>query len=147
MSTLTPAQRAQIRTYLGWTARFAQTDTRLEWAMNAIDADPDPSNYNNVTALLTQIQTLKDTTLPSTYGRLKAVEVGSIKISEARGTGGKGEEIAILRSEGRRMVGELAVIFGVEVRHDVFSGSGPSHYTDRYGMHPGLGKGGLPRLG
>lgn len=115
--------------------------------MNAIDADPDSSNYDNVVALLAQITTMKNTTIPSCYGRLKAVEVGSIKISESRGMGGKGEEIAVLRSEGRRIVGELAVIFGVEVRHDVFSGSGPSHYTDRYGQHPGLGKGGLPRLG
>lgn len=144
MAAFTLAQRAQIRTYLGWTARFAQTDTRLEWAMNAIDADSDTSNHDNVVALLAQITTMKNTTIPATYGRLKATEVGSIKIS---GAGGKMEEIGILRSEGRRMVGELAVIFGVEVRHDIFSGSGPSHFTDRHGQHLGLGKGGLPRLG
>ena len=145
MSTaFTPAQRAQIRTYLGWTARFAQTDTRLEWAMNAVDADSDTSNHDNVVALLTLIQTMDETTIPGSYLNLKANEVGSIKIS---GAGMKGEEIAVLRSEGRRLVGKLAVIFGVEVRHDIFSGSGPSNYTDRTGQHPGLGRGGLPRLG
>lgn len=120
---LTEAQRVSIRFYLGWSARFHQTDSRLEQAMNAVDGLPD--TQTQVESVLTDLGDVSDK-LKDAYDRLKALKVGSIELP------GK-NEIALLRSEGRRHAGSLASILGVEVRHDVF-GTGKGYMATADGL-------------
>jgi hypothetical protein len=117
----TDAQKVSIRNYLGWTIRFRQTDTRLEQALNTISQDIYVEDQTKILAILAELATI-DAALVSARGRLKALAVGSITLP------GK-NEIGMLRSEGRRLVGRLAVEMGVAVRHDVFSGSGPRFFA------------------
>ena len=107
---LTEAQRVKVRFYLGWSARFHQTDSRLEQAMNAIAAEAETQ-----TQVETQLTALDDITtkLTASHARLKALQVGSIQLPGAL-------EVSVLRSEGRRHAGALAATLGVDVRHDAF---------------------------
>ena len=114
---LTETQKIEVRTYLGWSDRFHQTDSRLEQALAAIDMRPD--SELKVESLLASIADI-ETKLTDAHGRLKARNVGSIALEAEI-------ELGALRSEGRRFVGRLAILLGVECRHDVFSGSLPTH--------------------
>lgn len=130
MSTpFTNAQRAKIRWYLGWSARFHQTDSRLEQAMNAVDMEVDDSSYDLIVANLAAMDAIS-TKLTQAYDRLKALKVGSIDLPGAG-------EIGMLRSEGRRLGGQLAACFGVETRHDVWSGSGNKSFAGWNGLEGG----------
>ena len=143
---LTSAQRASIRLYLGWSARFHQTDSRLEQAMSAIDVG-DVDTYNFIVnalngtppGLLAQLGDI-DTRLTAALVDVKARKVGSIELM------GEGE-ISVLRSMGREYAGRLASLLGVEVRHDVFSGHGPRSFATSSGLLPSLAGSNLPRLG
>jgi hypothetical protein len=115
----TLTQKAQVRLYLGWSARFWQTDSRLEQAMNAMDDKAEELTI--CTGLLTSLADI-DTRLTACYSRLKALQVGRITLP------GHGELMA-LRSEGRRLSGRLASTLGVAIRHDVWSGRGPSAFS------------------
>ena len=132
---LTATQRAQVRLYCGWTARFRQTDSRLEQSMNALDAG-DAETITVAAGMLVSLVDI-DTKLVDAHKRIKANTVGSIKLTEEK-------EIGILRSEGRRFAGRLASLLGVEVRHDVFSGNGPSWWS---GTNGPTGGGNLPPRG
>lgn len=119
---MTEAQKAKVRHYLGWAARFHQTDTRLEMAMSAVELLPDEEAF--ITNALNAsppgyLAALDDISakLAASHARFKAEQVGSIKLNRS--------EYKMLRSEGRRIAGQLAAKLGVEVRHDVFSGAGP----------------------
>lgn len=119
---LTDAQRAEVRLVLGWPARFHQTNTRLEMAMDALTTEPE--HEAQVIALLASVADI-DTKLLAAHKRLKAVQVGTITMSPLR------TEIAGLRMEGRRFVGRLASIVGVPVMNDYF-GSSSRGYAQRY---------------
>lgn len=121
---LTEAQRVQVRLYLGWSARYRQMDSRLEQSMYAVDALPDTLTV--VTGLLTSLADI-DTRLTAAYGRLRAAAIGDITLPGDR-------ELLALRSEGRRLSGRLASTLGVAVRHDVWSGCGPTDYASADGM-------------
>lgn len=108
----TSAQRAGIRSWLGWSARFHQFDSRLEQAMAAVDSEPDDATHDLVVGWLADLAAT-ETAIRSAWQRIKAVQVGSITLPGAG-------EVAVLRSEGRRVVGKLASTLGVEVRQDVF---------------------------
>lgn len=119
---LTDAQRTAIRFYAGWQDGFGQFDSRLEQAMNYADARPSMlalfTNAINGTppgllALLADI----DSRLSGSYGRLKANMAGSLTLNRG--------ELASLRSEGRRHVGRMCSILGIDIGHDVFAGSAP----------------------
>lgn len=130
---LTATQRADVRRYLGWSARFHQFDSRLEQAMNALDTEPehelqvtDTLANNGLLAALADIeQKLRDA-----HGRLRAMKVGSIDLT---GFG----EVQSLRMEGRRYAKTLASILGVEVRNDVFSSSRTMTFASHGGMMSG----------
>lgn len=107
-------EKGKIRWFLGYTSRFYQVVTQLEQAMNAIDAEAEA----NVRAQITKLDTLV-TEIEGARPRLKAIKVGSIELPQ-------GMEIGVLRSEGRRMVGQVAATLGVPVVHDVFSASAPA---------------------
>lgn len=125
---LTDTQRAQTRLYCGWSSGYRQTDSRLEWAMNRIDGS-DAATMAVVTGLLTSLADI-DTRLTAAYARLKALAVGSITLPGNL-------EVATLRSEGRRLSGRLATTLGVSVRHDVWSGTGPSGFASVDGVTDG----------
>lgn len=120
---LSEAQRADIRYYCGYSARHLQTDVSLEQAMWAIETQPahEAQITNPITGdpsgLLAQLKDI-DSKLRGAHARLKASEVGSIKLNPG--------EMAMLRSEGRRLATRLCSILGVEKRTDVFGGSGAS---------------------
>ncbi len=126
MATLTLAEKADIRFYLGWSDRFRQTDSRLEQAMLGITAEGE-------TLVRAEIVACKDidTRLLDSLGRLKALKVGSIDLP------GK-NEIDELEKQGRRRVSRIASTLSVEVREDVFSSSSSS----RFGSHGGPSGGG-----
>lgn len=109
---LTNSQKADIRLYLGWSARFLQVDSQLEGAIAAVQNDA--AHEAQLTALLVEVANI-DTKLKAAYPRLQASKVGSIELNSG--------EIGMLRSEGRRFVGRMASVLGVDVRNDVFSGT------------------------
>jgi hypothetical protein len=109
---LTDAQKADTRAALGWSARFHQFDSRLEQAMSALDTEPD--HEAQVIALIASVADI-ETKLLASHSRLKASTVGSIKLNP--------NEIPMLRKEGKRFVGQIASILGVETRRDIFSSS------------------------
>ncbi len=125
----TAAQRAKVRWYLGWSARFHQMDSRLEQAMNAVDSEVDDSSHDLVLLNLTAMDDL-NSRIVSAYNRLKALKVGSIDLPSHG-------EIGMLRSEGRRLGGQVAALFGVETRHDVWSGSGNKSFAGPNGLEGG----------
>lgn len=110
----TEAQRADVRKYLGWAGRYYQTDSQLEQAMSAVSVDTE-------TRIVAELEVCAaiDTALAGMRTRFKAEEVGGIVL---RG----GAEMEDLRSQGRQAAGRIAAMLGVEIRHDAFSGSGPT---------------------
>lgn len=138
---LSNANRVEIRRCLGWSARFRQFDSRLEQAMNALDAmfSTDPDTTNEVLGFLTSIQNVEAEIL-SAHTNLQAMKLGSIELDGVK-------QIGMLRSEGRRFVGQLAATLGVPVRHDIFSGRAPQSFASATGMVPADGRGNLPRMG
>lgn len=107
---LTAVNKADIRYFLGWSARFHQSDSRLEQAMSALETEPEAE-----TLVLAAVDSCKDidTKLLDAHNRLKALKVGSIDLPGQL-------EVETLRREGRRHVSRIAATLGVEVRHDVF---------------------------
>lgn len=133
---LTDAQRDSVRQYVGWTFRFLQSDSQLELALNAVDQDT--TAQATVISMLAALANI-DTAILDAYSRIKAKTlVGEVELMES-------QEIAILRSEGRRNVGKLAAYLGVPVRQDVYGSALPSQFSGYAGPYGGTGN--LPRLG
>jgi len=111
---LSDTQRAQVRRYLGWSARYFQVDGQLEHAMTAVSDLPEDSAL--VGTLLTQLATL-EAEMVAARKRLKAMAIGSIQL-------GGPMEMGQLRREGRRLTQQLATILGVDKRSDAFGTGG-----------------------
>lgn len=137
---LTEAQQASIRFYTGYTGRFRQFDTRLDQSMRAIQTTPETEALvtNALTTtppgLLALLQDI-DNKLTAAHGRLRASKVGSIELNSS--------EIFMLRAEGRRHVGRLCALLGVERGEDVF-GEGRGAFASATG---GMGYGGGNYIG
>lgn len=110
MAVLTDEEKATIRMWMGWSARFAQTDSALERAMSAIDAMP--ADLALLRVHLTELARIDAATL-ACEARFKADQVGSITLSQS--------ELPRLRSRGMERLGRLATLLGVEVRDNPFS--------------------------
>lgn len=111
----TDDEKTSIREYLGWSARFQQTDTALERAMSAIEAQPsDIAAARRHLAELARI----DASITACESRLKASTVGSIELNPG--------ELNALRSRGEERVGRLATLFGVETRNNPYRPGGVS---------------------
>jgi hypothetical protein len=141
---LSAAERAQVRTYLGWSARFHQMDSALEQAMNALDQDADSLALvqTPVTGHLARIADV-DAKLLAADTTLLVDAAGTVKLDPAR-------QVALLRSKGRMFVGRLAALLGVPVREDYFAGVAPKGpFWGMAGSHGGglPGGGNLPSLG
>lgn len=129
MTPFTDQERAKVRWYLGWSARFHQSDSRLEQAMNAVDMELTDDTRDLILANLAAMDEL-NSRIVGAYTRLKALKVGTIELS---GFG----EIGMLRSEGRRLGGQVAACLGVETRHDVWSGTGNKSFAGWEGLYGG----------
>jgi hypothetical protein len=129
MTPFTPAERAKIRWYLGWTARFAQVDTRLEQAMSAVDMEATDATRDLIIANITAMDAIA-ARMTAAYDRLKALKVGSIDLP------GPGE-LGMLRSEGRRLGGAVAAALGVGTKHDIWSGAGNKNFAGWNGSEGG----------
>jgi hypothetical protein len=110
--SFTNAEKVQIRLSLGWPNQYFQTDSKLEMSILAIESDADATTLARL--LLAQLLAI-DTSLTDSYKRIKANEVGSIVLPGFM-------EIKSLRSEGKRIVGRMAAIFGVGIKHDIYAG-------------------------
>lgn len=134
---LTDTQRAQVRLYLGWPARFWQTTSQLEMAMNAVDGVA--AELAQVVALLVSLADI-DTRITACYSRLKALKVDAITLP------GHGELMA-LRAEGRKFAGRLAAKLGVPIIADAWTGGGPSAFAAADRMVPSGSGGGVMKTG
>lgn len=105
------AQRAKIRLYMGWPARFFQEESALEQSMNAVESEVD--TYNEIVVILTRLDDI-DTRITACYTRLKAMQVGAIKLPGQL-------ELGALRSEGMRVASHLASILGIEIRNNYWT--------------------------
>ena len=107
---LDAAERAKIRRYLGWSARFHQTDDMLEQAMNAIATEvEDELLVKADLVLLVQI----DAELEGIVVIAKATQVGGLQLRAAY-------QQVVLRSRGRRVSNRIASAMGVTKRGDAF---------------------------
>lgn len=123
MAVLTDEEKATIREYMGWSARFGQTDTALERAMSAIDMGP-AADLAKLRTHLTELARV-DAALVACEARFKADQVGSITLSQT--------ELSRLRSRGAERLGRMATLLGVEVRDNPFSPDLPRFRAGRTG--------------
>lgn len=113
------AERVEIRRYLGFSRMYLQTDPRLESAIttaqSAADggAAPDSSTEALIRATLTDLGTLENS-LKALWPQAQALAAGSLRLDVARAA-------AMLRAEGRRLVGVIADQLEIAPRRDVFA--------------------------
>lgn len=114
---LTGTERASIRRYLGYPARFHEWDTILEQAMNALDGTDDEAVVRTELARCAAI----DAELDALDGSIQdVVNAGStIRLSPA-------QQLSVIRSRGRQAVARLSALFAVPIRSDAFGTGGYS---------------------
>lgn len=129
---LLEAEKAKIRMYMGWSPRFFQEDVALEQAMSAVDNLPEVltliqngigDSPPGVIAALEDV----DAKLVAAHGRLKADNVGSIKLNR--------NEFRQLYREGKRLTSRLATLLGTDVIRDVWSGRLPRTRSTHWGNY------------
>ncbi len=138
----TPTQKATLRLRLGYSERYKDVDSALEFALRSFE-----SSEAEIVAMQGLIESelavcvAIDGLITGAIPRLQAVKVGTIELPG-------GMEIAQLRSLGRQAVGRICTVLGVERRHDVFSGNAPkSRQGTRGTFYPSGGGSNLPPLG
>ena len=137
--------RSLIREMLGFSAIFLQADPRVEFAITSIQAiadggtRPDNSSELRMRGYMADYQLIL-TSLKKLWPVAIATQADDVKIDAARA-------MAVLRSEGRRIVMRACVMLGVHPRFDVFSSQeyNPSG-TPWPDFDPGQ-TGGLPEAG
>lgn len=125
----TDTQKAQIRMFLGWGARYLQTDDALRRAYDSVGT-LGGADQVLVEAQLTECARV-DAALLAAESRIKADKVGPIELNAM--------ELDKLRDKGRTAVARMARIFGVEVRGDAFGPGLPSERATIWGMQGGDG--------
>lgn len=129
----TPTERTQIRTYLGWSARFAQFDGALARSFSAMETLPE----DEAQVRLELAECLRiDAAIKAAEARFKADKVGTLELNR--------REIDQLRSNGRMHVGRIATTLGVEVKSDAFGADAPRFRAGPWG---GIGGGNAQRQG
>lgn len=116
---LTDAQRAQVRLWLGYSDMGGASPSNLDGAMDALSAEAEVL----VEDLLDRLDTL-DTAMSdvATANRAGIVEVDNGAVKWASGTAAS----TSLAQQGRRLVGRLASILGVQVAADAFGSGVPT---------------------
>lgn len=121
---LTGLQRAQVRRFLGWPARFHQTDDRLEQAMNSLANTPDDESLviedlARCQAALTQMDATETTS--------KAVGVGPIQLRVHY-------QIAAILKKGELAAKRIASILGVPFVNNVWHAGSPAAFAGPFGQ-------------
>lgn len=114
----TPKERAKIRKYLGGSRIYANFDTALESSMDTIGADPAQADLarEHIAAL-----DLIEKQLAKHRSAMMALEADGAKVDPVRST-------VMMRSEGRRICQQLAVLHGFEKPiSDAFSATPVRH--------------------
>ncbi len=115
----TEADRVAIRSYLGFADLFLQADPRLESAMNSVQsyadggARPDGAAEALIRRWLAQLARI-EARLEELWEAAEAGKVDDIGVDVYRG-------MALLRSEGRRVVGRLARALDTAPAADAFA--------------------------
>jgi len=115
----TESDRATVRHYLGFPALFHQAEPRLENALTSIQSEadggtrPDNSTELQIRGWLAQLARI-EARLEEVWDEAEALKVDELGIDPMRA-------LALLRSEGRRIVGGIARALGTRPRYDVFS--------------------------
>lgn len=124
----TGTEMSEIRRLLGWQARFAQFDSALERAFAAIGGGGFPDEENQARTLLGKIQTI-ETEIDGSRSRFKADQVGSIKLNRS--------EVRQLVERGESYIGQLARVFGVDVKGHALRADVPGFTAGPWGPSGG----------
>lgn len=116
---LTGTQRASVRLYLGWPARFLQSSP-LEQAMDAVANQPD--DEANIVALLPQVAAVDEKLTATITTCLRIARADSVEFKADNGIG-------LLVRQGRRLVGRISSILAVPIDRDYF---GPARTSGNY---------------
>jgi hypothetical protein len=120
----TEADKAQLRHYLGFAALFLQADSRLEVAITSVQSlgdngtRPDNSTELQIRGWLASLARVEQR-LAELWEVAEGLKVDELGVDPFRG-------MALLRSEGRRLVGSIARALSTAPRHDVFSAAEPN---------------------
>jgi hypothetical protein len=120
----TESDRATLRHYLGFSALFLQADPRLELAITSVQSRsdggtrPDDSTERLIRGWLAQLARLEKR-FEELWDEAEALKLDSLGVDPYRA-------LAMLRSEGRRVVANIARALGTSPRHDVFSEAQPN---------------------
>ena len=120
----TEADRAVLRHYMGFAAIFLQADPRLELAITSVQAKadggtrPDNSTELQIRGWLAGLARIEQR-LADLWEIAEGLKVESLGVDPYRG-------MALLRAEGRRLVGSIARALSTAPRHDVFSAAQPN---------------------
>jgi len=120
----TDVEKAGIRKYLGWQARFAQFDSALERAFAAIGGGSFPAEEDQARALLGKIQAV-EAEIDAAHARFKADKVGSIELNR--------REVQQLVERGESYIGQLARCMGVDVKGRALRADLPSYVASPWG--------------
>lgn len=116
----TSAQRVQIRRYMGVAPNRNQgddLDALVTSTQSVADGGVMPDNQTElyVVGLLTQLATLQ-TNISNLWEQMQADSVDKLRVDPVRA-------LMALRSDGRRLVGDLAVVLDFAPKRDAFSGA------------------------
>lgn len=111
---LTSTEQASVRLYLGYERGF-EMNPRLESKLGALSAEEEAQ----VRAVLAKLAA-HDARADSTVGLNGTLEAIKIKETELR----DGDPLALYAKQGRRLVGRLAIVFGVDVGRDYYGDGG-----------------------
>ena len=105
------ADKNNIRSFLGYSGRYAQTDSVLEQAMDTIGTDTNA--VTEIQGYITDAQAVH-TNLKNLRSQFQVAAVDESRLDLAQG-------VTLMRQEGRRLCGIIAAKLGVRCRHDYFS--------------------------
>ncbi len=131
----TETDRVQIRHYLGFADLFLQADPRLEQAITSVQARaeggtrPDDAAERQLRGWLGQLARI-EARFEEMWDEAEALEMSDLRVDPARG-------LALLRSEGRRIVGSLARALDTAPLHDVFSAPEPDPSGSSFSINAG----------
>jgi hypothetical protein len=126
----TEADHAEIRHYLGFAALFLQADSRLETAIGSVQSKADGGTREDNS---TELQIRRwiaglariEQRLADIWEVAEGEKVEELGVDPYRG-------MALLRAEGRRLVGNIARVLSTSPRHDVFSAAEPNPHGSTF---------------
>lgn len=127
----TNTEKAGIRKYLGWNARWIQFDSGLERAFTFIQNSTtggDSSSEDQARTLLGKITAI-EVEIDNTHSRFKAEKVGPITLNP--------REVMQLIERGESYIGQLARVMGVEVKGKALRNDLPNTHGTPWGQSGG----------